>query len=92
MKNKNTTLQIRISPDLKESVEEVLNELGITTSQAINLFLTQIALKKEIPFRISLPKYNDETIRAFEELNLRITEKQPITYSNVEELINDLDR
>ena len=47
-----TQLQIRIDRNLKREAEEVLKEMGITTSQAIKLFLRQIILKKEIPFKI----------------------------------------
>jgi DNA-damage-inducible protein J len=89
-KIKNTTLQIRISPDLKESVEDVLDSLGISTSQAVNMFFTQIALRREIPFKLGLPKYNAETIRAIEEINSMIADKSTEKYSTVEELFTDL--
>jgi len=89
-KVKNTTLQIRISPDLKKSVEDVLDDLGISTSQAVNMFFTQIALRREIPFKLGLPKYNGDTIRAIEEINNMITNHDTGKYTSVEELFTDL--
>lgn len=45
----------RIEPEIKEMAEEVLNQLGISMSTAMSLYLKQIALQKKIPFEISLP-------------------------------------
>lgn len=74
-KTKNATLQIRVRSDLKEKVESVLNELGMTPSQAVTLFFNQIALKKEIPFRISLHEPNERTQEALKEIQEKIANK-----------------
>ena len=52
--NKTDNIQIRIQKPLKERVEAVLDELGLTTSQAIILFFKQIIDKNGLPFPISL--------------------------------------
>lgn len=49
------TVRARMSPELKESVEEVFSELGLTSSQAIVLFYKQIQLHKGLPFAVRLP-------------------------------------
>ena len=45
----------RISPELKRDAEAVLNHLGLSVSDGIRLFLTQVALKQSIPFEIAKP-------------------------------------
>ena len=40
MKSANVT--VRVEPDVKEKAEAILNELGIPTSTAINMFYRQI--------------------------------------------------
>lgn len=57
-------VRARIEPELKHNVEEILSELGLTTTQAITLFFKQLELKKGLPFPIELP--NDETRETFE--------------------------
>ncbi|MCZ7672844.1 MAG: type II toxin-antitoxin system RelB/DinJ family antitoxin [Chloroflexi bacterium] len=49
---KTAVITTRIEPELKTEVETVLNELGLTMSQAILLYLKQIALQQGIPFQL----------------------------------------
>ncbi|HBE56061.1 MAG TPA: type II toxin-antitoxin system antitoxin, RelB/DinJ family [Cyanobacteria bacterium UBA11149] len=60
-------ITISIESDVKAIVEDIFSQLGMTKSQAIELFYQQVALTKNIPFKtINL---NEETIGAIEELN-----------------------
>jgi DNA-damage-inducible protein J len=52
---RNEVIHVRVSDDLKESVEIILNGLGVTLSYAINMYLKQIELNRGIPFQIVLP-------------------------------------
>lgn len=52
---KTANVNVRIEPELKEQAEVVLSELGIPMSNAIALFLKQVALQRGIPFDIKLP-------------------------------------
>ena len=52
---KSVAINTRVNPELKKDVEEILGSLGLTTSQAITLYLQQIRLNKGIPFRLQLP-------------------------------------
>ncbi|MDO5096671.1 MAG: type II toxin-antitoxin system RelB/DinJ family antitoxin [Peptostreptococcaceae bacterium] len=47
---------VRVESDIKKEAELVLERLGIPMSNAINMFLEQIALQKEIPFEMKLRK------------------------------------
>lgn len=52
---KTVTIMTRIEPEIKERAEAVLDQLGISMSTAMALYLKQIALQRKIPFEISLP-------------------------------------
>ena len=45
----------RVDPDLKADAEKVLNTLGISTTEAINLFLSQVRLRRGLPFDVKIP-------------------------------------
>ncbi|NLG53046.1 MAG: type II toxin-antitoxin system RelB/DinJ family antitoxin [Clostridiales bacterium] len=50
------TLNLRINPVIKQQAEDVLKQLGIPMSTAIDMYLRQISLTGGIPFAMSLPK------------------------------------
>jgi DNA-damage-inducible protein J len=47
---KQTVVRARVEPELKANVERVLDQLGLSTSQAITLFLKQIELRQGAAF------------------------------------------
>jgi DNA-damage-inducible protein J len=53
--NKSATITVRLDPQVKKNAEVVLKALGLTTSQAVNLFFTQVSLNKGIPFDVHIP-------------------------------------
>lgn len=53
---KTTTLNLRVNPDVKKRAEEVLSQLGIPMSTAIDIYLKQISMTGGIPFAVTLPK------------------------------------
>ena len=53
---KSATLNLRIDPEVKQSAESVLSQLGLSMSAAVDLFLRQISLTGSIPFRVALPE------------------------------------
>ena len=63
--NKSATITVRLDPKVKQNAETVLKKLGLTTSQAVNLFFTQISLQKGIPFDVHIP--NAATAKGIEE-------------------------
>jgi DNA-damage-inducible protein J len=64
---KTQMLHARIDPKLKASAERVFSKIGITTTEAIRLFLKQVELHKGMPFPIAIP--NPETVAAMSEAN-----------------------
>lgn len=52
---RNDVIHVRVSDKLKQNVDTILNDLGITMSYAINMYLKQIETKRGIPFDVVLP-------------------------------------
>ncbi|MCD8119099.1 MAG: type II toxin-antitoxin system RelB/DinJ family antitoxin [Lachnospiraceae bacterium] len=52
---KTSNVFTRVEPDIKEQAEQVLAELGISMSNAVNMFLRQVVLQRGIPFEMKLP-------------------------------------
>lgn len=55
---KNATINMRVDASLKTDVERILHALGISTTEAINMFLNRVRLSKGIPFPVQMS--NDE--------------------------------
>lgn len=55
MTTKSANIYARIEPEVKEKAEEILNQLGIPSSLAINMFYKQIILQNGIPFELKIP-------------------------------------
>ena len=53
--SKTAVITARIEPRLKASVEQVFERLGLTTTQAITLFLRQVELQQGLPFTLKVP-------------------------------------
>lgn len=85
--SRTTTVRARIEPDLKSEVEELLTSLGITTTEAITMFFSQIRLRKGLPFPVEMP--NDITRRTFEATD---SGNELHAYSNVDEMFEALDK
>ncbi|MDP2754909.1 MAG: type II toxin-antitoxin system RelB/DinJ family antitoxin [Nitrospirota bacterium] len=56
-------IRARITPDLKEEVEFILKRLGLTTTEAINIFFSQVKLQRGLPFEVKIP--NKTTLKTF---------------------------
>lgn len=57
-------VRARVTMSLKRDVENVLEPLGLSMSEAINLFLSQVRLSHGLPFEIKIP--NLTTKKTFE--------------------------
>jgi DNA-damage-inducible protein J len=57
---KSATVRARVEPALKRDAEAVLKKIGLTSSEAITLFLTQVRLAKGIPFPVRIPNKQTE--------------------------------
>ena len=63
-----TTIQVRLDKRTKDQAQKVFKMLDISMSEAIKLFLRQVALQRGIPFEIKIPNtLTDKTLRESEE-------------------------
>ncbi|MBD3727248.1 MAG: type II toxin-antitoxin system RelB/DinJ family antitoxin [Moraxella osloensis] len=59
------TVRARIDSSLKNEVEHIFQELGLSTSQAITIFLKKVKQERGLPFELKLP--NEATKQAIQE-------------------------
>lgn len=55
----------RIDGDTKKQAVDIFHKLGISTTQAISMFLRQVIYVRGIPFDVKVP--NEETLATFED-------------------------
>lgn len=65
-------ISLRVDDEVKIRAERILDEIGLSMSSAINIFLKTVARENRIPFELSAdPFYSRENM---EELERRISE------------------
>ena len=52
---KTETVHTRVTHDIKEQADRIFSRLGLTTSQAIMLFLTATVNRNGLPFELMIP-------------------------------------
>jgi DNA-damage-inducible protein J len=58
-------INARTERELKKEVEGILKSLGLSTTEAINIFFHQVKLRRGLPFPVEIP--NDETMSVFQD-------------------------
>jgi DNA-damage-inducible protein J len=53
---RNVNLNVRINNITKHNAETILKKLGISTTDAINIFFNQLILERGLPFAVKLPR------------------------------------
>lgn len=88
---KNDTIQVRIDPEIKKEAEAIINEMGLTLSSAVQLFLTQVIQKREIPFKVVAHKPNWKTRAAMRETERMIKHPERYkSYDSFDELLKEV--
>ena len=67
---KTSTLHTRIETDLKNNVESIFAQLGLTSSDAIKLFYRQVELQGGLPFELKVPNRVLAEQKLFEEIEI----------------------
>ena len=83
---KTAIVQARIEPGLKSNVETILNSLGMSTTDAINIYFKQIELASGLPFAVEIP--NEKTKKAIREGNTGKGKE----FKSTSDLFDDLNR
>ncbi len=58
-------INARTERELKKEVEGILQSLGMSTTEAINIFFRQVKLRRGLPFPVEIP--NEKTLKAFKD-------------------------
>ena len=62
-------ISLRVDDDVKRGAERTLNEIGLSMSTAINVFLRKVAREGRIPFELSVdPFYSESNLRHLENI------------------------
>lgn len=82
---KSAMIRARTEKSLKKDTDRIFKALGISLSEAINLFLRQVKLQKGIPFDIKMP--NHITLKAMKDVH---TKKNLGSASDLDDLFKKL--
>ena len=98
---------VRINDDIKKQIMPILEDLGLSLSEAINLYLHQIKLNNGIPFEVKrkgMIELNDGYgsyiceyghLHDYSKLNLKALEEEANsnkTYHSAKEMFEDLEK
>ena len=82
--------QIRIDKEVKAEAVELLKELGLDMSTAVNMFLHQLILRNGLPFSVTVPQREQELLEAYEEAKRLSHAADTKRYSSFEEALEDM--
>lgn len=80
---------IRMDENLKKQFDYLCNELGLTMSTAINIFVKKFVREKGLPFALSINDYNEETRKAIEDVENGIGLSGP--FNSVDEMFKSIE-
>ena len=89
---KMANINLRIEPDVKAQADAVFSSLGISITDAINVFLHASIMEGGFPFQPRQPRYNRETLIAMQEArDIMAGKVEAKRYSSLSGLLADLD-
>lgn len=81
-----TNLNIRTDKAIKDQAEKIFNELGLTMTTAVNIFLRTAVRENGIPFELKLEIPNEATAAAIEEGRKLMADPSAPRYSSIDAL------
>ena len=89
---KTSSLNIRLDPEVKSAADGIFSRFGITVADAVNIFLHKAIMTGGLPFDMTLPAYNAETIAAMKEAEGIINGTIPAkSYSSFQEMVAEIE-
>ena len=90
--SQSTSMSFRLDKNLKKEADDLFKKLGLNTSVALNMFLTQSVREQAIPFTVTTEIPNSRLLEALEEARKISTgEIEAKRYNSFAEAIEDLD-
>ena len=88
---KTANINIRVEPEVKSTVDGIFSHFGITVADAVNIFLHKVMIVGGMPFDMTLPRYNEETLSAMQEArDIASGKVKAKSYSSVKEMVAEL--
>lgn len=85
-------MSFRVDKKLKEQADDLFKNLGMNTSVALNMFLTQCVREQSIPFIPSMEIHNARLISAMEEAEAIESGKiKAKKYKSFKDALEDID-
>ena len=85
-------MSFRVDKNLKKQADELFKNLGMNTSVALNMFLTQSVREQSIPFIPSMEVPNARLISAMEEVEaIEAGKIKTKKYKSFEDALKDID-
>lgn len=84
-------LEIPIDSNLKKQADEFFGQFGITTKDAVSIFIHQSFIEGRIPFPIQSRDFNEETLEAIAESEMLLRDKNAKRYSSFAELWEEVE-
>lgn len=89
---KTANINFRIEPDVKAKADAVFSSLGISITDAINIFLHASIMEGGFPFQPKQPRYNRETVLAMQEAReIMAGNIEAKRYGSLNDLLADMD-
>lgn len=91
--SKTATINMRVSPEVKADAESIFSSLGMTLTEAINIFLHKSIIEGGLPFEVRQPHYNAATEKAMKEAQDIMEGKvKAVSYDSVDAMFEALDK
>ena len=89
---KTASLSIRIDPEAKSAADVIYSRFGISIADAVNIFIHKSIIVGGLPFDMTLPMYNQETLAAMQEArDIADGKIKSKSYSSLQKMINEID-
>lgn len=86
-----TNINVRVDSALKQEAEDLFNDLGLSMSSAINMFLRSAINHNGIPFEIKRPTPNAETRAALDEyVEMKNNPNKYKRYESFDEILEEV--
>lgn len=86
-----SSISVRVDDNLKKDAEELFDDIGLTMSGAITMFLRTAINCNGIPFALKRVEPNETTIAAMKEAEQIAHDPSVKGYTNIDELFRDLN-
>lgn len=86
-----TTVSFRMDEGLKQNMEQLCSDLGLTMTAAFTIFAKKMTRENRIPFDVSIERPNADTLAAIAEVRqMKVDPTAGKSYSSAAEMMEDI--